>query len=87
MIGGSGGGMIPAASKKGADLLITGDVSHHEALEAKNLGLALIDGGHFHTEKAALRLFADRLKGKLIEQAWDIIVEVYKDEKGPIRFE
>ena len=87
VVGGSGGRTIPMASKKGADLLITGDVTHHEALEAQNAGLALIDGGHFHTEKAALIPFADRLKGTLTEQDWDVTVEVYKDEKNPMRCE
>lgn len=87
VVGGSGGGMISLASRKGADLLITGDVSHHEAREAENLGLALIDGGHFHTEKAALRLFADRLKDVFIDRNLEVGVEVYRDERDPVRYE
>ncbi len=87
VIGGSGGGMISLASKNRADLLITGDVSHHEAREAEYLGLALIDGGHFHTEKAALRLFAGRLKDSLIERGLEVIVEFYKNERDPMRYE
>ena len=87
VVGGAGGGMISLASMKGADLLITGDVSHHEAREAENLGLALIDGGHFHTEKAALRLFADRLKDVFRDRNLEVGVEVYKDERDPVRYE
>jgi putative NIF3 family GTP cyclohydrolase 1 type 2 len=86
VVGGSGGGMVPMASAKGASLLITGDVGHHETLEAETLGLALIDAGHFHTERAALRPFADHFKEKLKERAWDVIVEVYEDEKCPMRY-
>ena len=85
VVGGSGGGMVSEASKKGADLLITGDVSHHDALGAENLGLALIDGGHFHTEKIALRHFANRLKSTLIKEDWDVTVETYDDETSPMR--
>ncbi|MBW2609783.1 MAG: Nif3-like dinuclear metal center hexameric protein [Deltaproteobacteria bacterium] len=87
VVGGSGGGMVPTASVKGASLLITGDVGHHETLEAETLGLALIDAGHFYTERAALRPFADHFKEKLKERVWDVIVEVYEDEKNPMRYE
>ena len=87
IVGGSGGGLISLAAKKSASLLITGDVRHHEAREAETLGLALIDGGHFHTERAALRLFSERLKDKFKELAWDITLEFYGDEQSPARYE
>ncbi|MFC1866638.1 Nif3-like dinuclear metal center hexameric protein [Thermodesulfobacteriota bacterium] len=87
VVGGSGGGMVSLASKKGADLLVTGDIRHHEALEAEALGLALIDGGHFQTERAAFNLFADHFGNKLKERGWDIIPELYEDEKEPMRHE
>lgn len=84
VVGGSGGEMVSLASKKGADLLITGDISHHEARNAEDLGLALLDGGHFPTEKAALRLFADSFSVKLRELGWQVLVEIYKTEEAPI---
>jgi len=87
VVGGAGGGMVALASKKGAQLLITGDVRHHEALEAKFLGLALIDAGHFQTEKSALKPFADRLRNHLLGQNMDVIVEIYDKEKSPMRYE
>ncbi len=52
MVGGSGGGMISAAVGANADMLITGDITHHQALEARERGLAVVDGGHFATERA-----------------------------------
>lgn len=57
VVGGSGGSLVFLASKKGADLLVTGDIGHHHALEAESLGIALIDAGHFHTEKTAFGAF------------------------------
>lgn len=87
VVGGSGGGMVSVAEKAGAQLLITGDIGHHAALEALNLGLALIDGGHFHSEKAALKLFADRIKAVLKELNWHVAVEFYEDDPGPTRLE
>ena len=87
VVGGAGGEMVPTAAKKGADLLLTGDVRHHEALEAERLGLALIDAGHFHTEKAALGPFAESLRRAFMKRNMEVVVEVYRDETGPTRFE
>lgn len=87
VVGGSGGGMVPLSSQREADLLITGDVRHHEALEAKTLGLAVIDAGHFYSEKAPLWSFANFFQDTLSKRGWEISVEVYKDEKNPMRFE
>lgn len=36
---------------KGVELFITGDISYHDALDAKESGLSLIDIGHFESEK------------------------------------
>ena len=86
VVGGSGGGMVATASEKGADLLITGDVGHHDALEAESRGLALIDAGHFYTEKAALALFANRLKGLVEERRWQVEVVIHRNEKNPLDY-
>lgn len=84
VVGGSGGGMAAAASRMGADLLLTGDISHHEALEALNYELALIDGGHFYTEKAALRPIKDRIEIMMRDLGWDVLVEIFEDENAPM---
>lgn len=86
VVGGSGGNMVSLASEMGADLLVTGDIKHHEALMAESLGMALIDGGHFQTEKAALVVFIDRLKDKLKLNKWDVILDNYKEEEEPMRY-
>jgi len=65
---------------------LTGDVSHHHALEAESLGIALIDGGHFHTERTAFRNFAGRLREELTGKGWEVTVEVYEDETNPIHY-
>ncbi len=56
--GGSGGKMAQAAVRAGAHALVTGDVGYHEALEAAGLGLAVIDAGHYHTERPAMQRLA-----------------------------
>lgn len=83
VVGGSGGSLVSLAREKGADLLLTGDVGHHAALEAEALGIALIDGGHFHSEKIAFKVFAETLDTLLRSNGWEIEIEA-DNEVDPI---
>lgn len=47
---GAGGDGIYSAYHAGADVYITSDIKHHEAQLAFELGINLIDAGHFETE-------------------------------------
>lgn len=47
---GSGKSVIDAAIEKGADVLVAGDIGHHEGIDAVARGLAVIDAGHYGTE-------------------------------------
>jgi dinuclear metal center YbgI/SA1388 family protein len=62
VLGGSGGGAVGDALAAGADVLVTGDVRHHLALDALELGLALVDAGHHATEVAAMPAFGARIE-------------------------
>ncbi|MEY3019563.1 MAG: hypothetical protein RLZZ272_547 [Actinomycetota bacterium] len=62
-VGGAGGSLVGAALSAGADVLVTGDLGHHVALDALELGLALIDAGHHATEVAAMPALRVRLEG------------------------
>ena len=75
----------PHAAEKGADLLITGDVGHHHALEAESIGIALIDAGHFNTEKVAFRCFAEHLMGLANDLGWEIEIETDEEESDPLQ--
>ena len=48
--GGSGGSEIGLAAAAGCDTYVTADVKYNQFLEAKHLGLNLIDADHFCTE-------------------------------------
>lgn len=85
VVGGSGGGLVSFATQKGADLLITGDVGHHHAMEAESCGIALIDAGHFNTEKTAFKGFAEHLREVVDGQGWEIEVEMDEDELNPLK--
>ena len=58
VLGGSGMSAVPHALGAGADVLVTGDIRHHAALDALEFGLALVDAGHHATEIAAMPAFA-----------------------------
>jgi GTP cyclohydrolase I len=80
VVGGSGGGMITEAASAGADLLLTGDVNHHQALDALHHGLIVVDAGHFATEKAAFSRVIGKLTSSMGELGW--AVEVYTAEEA-----
>ena len=48
---GSGKSMIGDALQADVDVLITGDIDHHDGLDAVMQGLSIIDAGHFGIEK------------------------------------
>lgn len=59
---GAGGDLLGYAISQGCDLFITGDVRFHEAQLAAGAGIALVDAGHFGTEKLFEGNFADQLR-------------------------
>ena len=62
ILNGSGGSFIQKALFKGADLLITGDIDHHGALDALEAGMAVMDIGHFWSEVPLVKTLFDYLK-------------------------
>lgn len=50
IVGGSGESFIVQAKNKGADVLITGDITFHQAQDAEEMGIAVIDAGHYIEE-------------------------------------
>ena len=84
VVGGSGGSLTSSAARSGADVFITGDVGHHTALEAESLGIALLDGGHFHTEKTAFNIFCENLKFFFRKEGWEVGVETDGSQADPI---
>lgn len=54
VVPGSGADFIEAAAAV-ADALVTGDVPHHRAVLALDLGLAIVDPGHVATERPGMK--------------------------------
>ncbi len=54
VVPGSGSDFIAAAVASGADVLVTGDVSHHALVGALDRGLGVVDPGHAPTERPGM---------------------------------
>lgn len=61
---GAGAEFIPQAVEEDLDLFITGDLKYHQAQEARARGIAVIDAGHYGTEKFFTANMADLLASK-----------------------
>ncbi len=62
IINGAGSSYWRKAKEKGADILITGDVKYHEALEAKEERFVILDIGHYESEIGFIELLESMLK-------------------------
>ena len=62
--GGSCGSMLADALAAGCDTFVTADVKYDVFLQAKALGLNLLDAGHFATENVVCPPLADFLAGR-----------------------
>ena len=65
VVPGSGGGYAGLCAGRGADALVTGDIKYHQALQARELGIALVDIPHEISESVALENWAARLQQEL----------------------
>ena len=61
VLGGSGGDYIHQAFEKGCDTFVTADIKYDVFLEAKSLGINLIDADHFCTENVVTQVLKDKL--------------------------
>lgn len=60
---GSGGGLIEAAEKSGADLYLAADFKYHDFVDADRM--VLVDAGHFESEICAIEILFDILSKKI----------------------
>ena len=76
---GSGAEFIGKAAFMGADAYVTGDVKYHDAQQAVNLGMHVIDAGHFATEYPIVPVLAERLCQLLAKTKGAVDIVMDKD--------
>jgi dinuclear metal center YbgI/SA1388 family protein len=80
VVGGAGGDFVADALRMGCDVLVTGDVKHHQAMDAVNAGINIIDAGHYFTEIIAVPMIA-----KFLESASEIQVYQTQTDTNPLK--
>ena len=67
VLGGSGGSNLIGAWQAGCDTFVTADVKYSVFLQARELGINLIDGDHFCTENPVVPVLAEKLRAAFPE--------------------
>lgn len=58
VVGGSGGSYIKNAASFGADTYLTGEIGYHNLTDCNDLGVNLVEAGHYFTENPSLARLA-----------------------------
>jgi dinuclear metal center YbgI/SA1388 family protein len=83
VLSGAGGEEILRGNLSGADAVVTGEISHHTALEAVMQGMAVICAGHFATEVVGMAFFARALgRQEKIKKA-EVEILIAKSQTSP----
>lgn len=75
--GGACGDEYEAALRAGCDTLVTADVKYNHFWDARELGINLIDAGHYYTENPVCSVLAEQLRQAFPEL--EIILSNHKD--------
>lgn len=79
--GGAGMSFLDDVIKSGADAYVTGDISHHEMLEAKEKGITVVAAGHFETEYPAMTALMNTVK-----KEFETVSCVLLKQDNPVEF-
>lgn len=79
--GGAGMSFLDDVLSVGADAFVTGDISHHEMLEAREKKITVVAAGHFETENPAMTALKKRIQKKFPE-----LETVLLSQSNPVRF-
>lgn len=72
---GAAGNMVDDALAQGADLYLTGEMRHHDALRAAKRGMTVVCALHSNSERAALARIRDRIAEALPELSASVSAE------------
>ena len=79
--GSCAGGMLDALDA-GCDTFVTSDIKYNQFWDAKELGLNLIDAGHFHTENPVVAVLAEKIAAAFP----DVAVKISKTHADCMKF-
>ena len=59
--------MLDAVIRSRAEVFLTGDIGHHEGIDCMDMGITVIDAGHFGLEKIFIPVMAEKLSREFPE--------------------
>jgi putative NIF3 family GTP cyclohydrolase 1 type 2 len=74
VVGGAADSEWIAAQRADADVLVTGEVKQHVALEASESGMCLLASGHYATEQPGVLALRERLAEAVPDVEWSAFV-------------
>lgn len=80
--GGSCSGAMHEVAAAGCDTFVTADVKYNGFWDAKDLGLTLIDAGHFHTENPVIAVLAEKISARFP----DVEVKISETHRDCMKF-
>ena len=83
--GGSGSDLLPAARQKFADAFVTADITYHTFQETDG-DLAIIDAGHFETERPILSPLVEYLRKQFAQRKEKVRVSVPSRMSNPVQY-
>ncbi len=76
VVGGSGGDLLRCAAESGVDCIVTGEASHHHALDAYEMGISMVVAGHYNTEFPVVSVLSEWISESFPD------MQVYISEKN-----
>lgn len=83
VVPGAGASLLPAAVEQGCELFVTGEMKHHEVLNAALQGCSVLLAGHTNTERGYLPTYARQIS----EKCPDIKVHISKEDRTSLSLE
>ena len=85
VVGGSGGDLIGPAQAEGAQVYITGEVRHHQAVPGHEGDFAIIEVGHFASEVIFMPAWADQVAQLFQQRQLEVQVRVAASQNAPFQ--
>ena len=86
IVNGSGQSFFEAARRRGAELIITGDTTYHFVSDYKEMGMCILDIGHFKSEWPVLIEVNKKLEKQLKDMGESVEFIISKKSEDPYSF-
>lgn len=73
-VNGSGQDFMDMAAKRGADLIITGDTTYHFVSDYSEMGLCIMDVGHFNSEWPIVVKLSEKVRTQVEAEGVEVVI-------------